>query len=153
MGGHQYPSRSPKPTDIDEHLKPSIRPYHQEWRLVHLFYISRGAAVIQCGGCIDTLTPRLEHSSGELNLRPMLWYHVQVHRVLPKDWTPSDTASHKQITDQHTDVCHVVKTLKREIVHDPSQIATWSNLLCKRKKVTWDFHNRSTRQGPSMLFK
>ena len=36
---------------------------------------------------------------------------VRVHRVLPKDRTPSDTASHKQITDQHTDVCHVVKTL------------------------------------------
>ena len=28
----------------------------------------------------------------------------------------------------------VVKTLEREAVHDPSQIATWGNLLCKRKK-------------------
>ena len=32
--------------------------------------------------------------------------------------------------------CHVAKTLERETVHGPSQIATWSNLLCKRKKVT-----------------
>ena len=30
----------------------------------------------------------------------------------------------------------VVKTLERETVHDPSKIANWSNLLCKRKKVT-----------------
>ena len=30
----------------------------------------------------------------------------------------------------------VVKTLEKETVHGPSQIATWSNLLCKRKKVT-----------------
>ena len=56
-------------------------------------------------------------------------------------------------TDQHTDVCHVVKTLERETVHGPSQIATWSNLLCKRKKVTWASHNQSTSQGPSILFK
>ena len=35
------------------------------------------------------------------------------------------------------DVCHVVKTLERETVHGPSQIATWINLLCKRKKVTY----------------
>ena len=30
----------------------------------------------------------------------------------------------------------MVKTLERETFHDPNQIATWSNLLCKRKKVT-----------------
>ena len=30
----------------------------------------------------------------------------------------------------------VVKTLERETVHGPNQIDTWSNLLCKRKKVT-----------------
>ena len=65
-------------------------------------------------------------------------YTVRVHRVLPKYRTPSDTASHKYITDQHTDVCHVVKTLEREIVHNPNQIATWSNLLCKIKKVTYE---------------
>ena len=65
---------TPKPTDVDEHLKTSTRPCHQEWQLVHLFYIPRGAAVIPCGGCTNTPTPR--HSSGELNLRPMLWYHV-----------------------------------------------------------------------------
>ena len=35
----------------------------------------------------------------------------------------------------------------------PIQIATWSNLLCKRKKVTWASHNWSTSQGPSILFK
>ena len=64
--------------------------------------------------------------------------NVRVHRVLPKDRTPSTTASHKQIIDQHTDVCHVVKTLKKETIHDPSQISTWSNLLCKRKKVTYE---------------
>ena len=45
---------TPKPTDVDEHLKPSTRAYHQEWRLVHLFYIHIGAAVIPCGGCTDT---------------------------------------------------------------------------------------------------
>ena len=32
----------------------------------------------------------------------------------------------------------MVKTLEREIVHGSSQIATWSNLLCKRKKVTYE---------------
>ena len=36
-------------------------------------------------------------------------------------------------THQYFDV---VKTLERERVHGPSQIATWSNLLCKRKKFT-----------------
>ena len=61
---------------------------------------------------------------------------VRVHRVLPKDRTPRIAASHKQITDQYTNVCHVVKTLERETVHAPGQIATRSNLLCKRKKVT-----------------
>ena len=61
---------------------------------------------------------------------------VRVHRVLPKDQTPRITASHKQITDQYTNVCHVVKTLERETIHGPGQIATRSNLLCKRKKVT-----------------
>ena len=30
----------------------------------------------------------------------------------------------------------MVKTLEKETVHDPSQITTWSNLLCKIKKVT-----------------
>ena len=63
---------------------------------------------------------------------------VRVHRVLPKDRTPRATTSHKLITDQYTDVCHVVKTLERETFHGPSQIATWSNLLCKRKKVTYE---------------
>ena len=33
-------SVTPKPTDIDERLKPTTRPYHQE--------ISRGAAVTKC---------------------------------------------------------------------------------------------------------
>ena len=61
---------------------------------------------------------------------------VRVHRVLPKDRTHLDTTSNKQITDQHTDVCHVVKTLEMETVHGPSQIATWRNLLCERKKFT-----------------
>ena len=32
----------------------------------------------------------------------------------------------------------MVKTIKMETVHGPSQIATWSNLLCKRKKVTYE---------------
>ena len=41
---------TPKLADVDEYLKPSTRPYHQEWQLVHLFYIPRGAAVIPCGG-------------------------------------------------------------------------------------------------------
>ena len=44
----------------------------------------------------------------------------------------------QQITDQHTNVCHMVKTLKRETIHGPSQIATQSNLLCKRKKVAYE---------------
>ena len=57
-------------------------------------------------------------------------------RVLLKDRTLIETASNKQITDQYTNVCHMVKTLERETIHGPSQIATWSNLLCKRKKVT-----------------
>ena len=54
----------------------------------------------------------------------------------PKILNTKSSHSHKQITDQYTNVCHVVKTLERETVHSPSQIATWSNLLCKRKKVT-----------------
>ena len=45
---------------------------------------------------------------------------VRVHRVLPKERTPRTTTSHKQITDQYTNVCHVVKTIKRETVHSPS---------------------------------
>ena len=64
--------------------------------------------------------------------------NVRVHRVLSKDRTPSTTASHKYITNQHTNVCHVVKTLDRETVHGPSQIATLSNLLCKRKEFTYE---------------
>ena len=61
---------------------------------------------------------------------------VWVHRVLPKDRTPRATTSHKKITDIYTDFYHVVKTLERETVHSPSQIATWRNLLFKIKKVT-----------------
>ena len=63
-------------------------------------------------------------------------FNVWVHRVLRKDRTPRATTSHKQIKDQYTDVCHMVKTLERETVHGPNKIATWSNLLWKRKKVT-----------------
>ena len=68
-------SVTPKPANVDEHLKLSTRPYHQEWWLVHLFYIPRGVAVIPCGGFTDTPTPCLQRSSRELILRPMLWYH------------------------------------------------------------------------------
>ena len=68
---------TPKPTNVDEHLKPRTRPYHQEWRLVHLFYIPRGVAVIPWEGCTDTPTPPLQHSLRELNLIPMIWYHVR----------------------------------------------------------------------------
>ena len=57
-------------------------------------------------------------------------------KVLPKDQTLRETTSHKQITNQYANVCHVFKTFERETVHDPSQIATWSNLLCKRRKFT-----------------
>ena len=32
----------------------------------------------------------------------------------------------------------MIKTLEREIVHGPNEIATWSNLLRKRKKVTYE---------------
>ena len=42
-----------------------------------------------------------------------------------------------QIDHRSTHRCFdMVKTLERETVHNPSQIDTWSNLLCKRKKVT-----------------
>ena len=42
-----------------------------------------------------------------------------------------------QIDHRSTRRCFdVVKTIERETVHGPSQIATWSNLLCKIKKVT-----------------
>ena len=75
-----------------------------------------------------------EHEKHKTKLIPRV--PVRVHRVLPKDRTPRTTASHKQITDQYTNVWHVVKTLEKETVHGSSQIATWSNLLCKRKKVT-----------------
>ena len=89
---------TPKPADVGEHLKPNTRPYHQEWLLVDLFYISRGA-VIPCGGCINTPTPRLQLSSGELNLKPMLWYHVRFV-VTPK---PADVGEHlKPITSPIT---------------------------------------------------
>ena len=82
---------TPKPVDIDEHLKPNTRPYyHHEWRLVHLFYIPRGAVVIPCRGCTDTPTPRLWRNSGELNLKPVLWYHVRFV-VTPK---PADVDEH-----------------------------------------------------------
>ena len=37
------------------------------------------------------------------------------------------------------DVCHVVKTLERETIHGPSQTATWSNLLWKRRKLQMSF--------------
>ena len=56
----------------------------------------------------------------------------------PKRPNTKRSHSHKQITYQYTNVCHVVKILERETVHGPSQIATWSNLLCKRKKVSYD---------------
>ena len=62
----------PIPVDFDVHLNPKTSPYHQDWRLVHLFYSPRGAAIIPCGGCTDTPTPCLRCSSGELNLRPMI---------------------------------------------------------------------------------
>ena len=73
---------TPKPTDVGEHLKPSTRPYHQEWWLNHLFYIPRGAAVIPCGGCTDTPTPCLWCSSRELKLRPMLLYHAIIYFLI-----------------------------------------------------------------------
>ena len=42
-----------------------------------------------------------------------------------------------QIDHRSTHRCFdMVKTIERETVHDPSQIATWSNLLCKINKVT-----------------
>ena len=66
----------------------------------------------------------------------LIVHSVRVHRVLQKDRTPRATTSHKKITDQYTDVCHVFKTLERETVHRTSQMATWSILLCKIKKIT-----------------
>ena len=83
-------SVTPKPACVYEHLKPSTRTYHQEWRLVHLFYFPRAAMVIPCGGCTDTPTPRLRRSLRELNLGPMLWYHVRFS-VTPK---PVDVDEH-----------------------------------------------------------
>ena len=53
--------------------------------------------------------------------------------ILPKEQTPRVTQTDHRSTHQ----CFVVvKTLKRETVHGLGQIATWSNLLCKIKKVT-----------------
>ena len=43
---------TPKPADVDEHLKPNTRPYCQG--------IPRGVAVIPCGACTDSLTPHVE---------------------------------------------------------------------------------------------
>ena len=31
---------TPKPTNVYEHMKPTIRPYYQEWRLVNIFIFS-----------------------------------------------------------------------------------------------------------------
>ena len=28
---------TPKPTEVDEHMKPRTRPYYQKWQLVHIF--------------------------------------------------------------------------------------------------------------------
>ena len=42
------------------------------------------------------------------------------------------TQTYHRSTHRYFDM---VKTLERETVHGPSQIATWSNLLCKRNKV------------------
>ena len=98
-----------------------------------------------------TLVPDLDHKQKRLfinDLIPCLGTQGN-----PKRSNTKCGHSLKQIIYQYTNVCHMVKTLERETVHGPSQIATWSNLLCKRKKVTWSSHNRSTRQGPSMLFK
>ena len=81
---------TPKPADVDEHLKPSTRPYHQEWWLVHLFYIIRGVEVIPCGGCTDTPTRCLRRSAGEFEPEPMLWYHVRFY-ITPK---PTDFGEH-----------------------------------------------------------
>ena len=47
---------TPKLSDVGEHLKPSTKPNHYQSKLVHLFYIPRGAAVRPCEGCIDTPT-------------------------------------------------------------------------------------------------
>ena len=54
------------------------------------------------------------------------YYQKTEHQEQPL--TQTDHRSTQQYFD-------VIKTLKRETVHGPSQIATWSNLLCKRKKV------------------
>ena len=86
------------------------------------------------------------------------WKRLFINALIPCLGTPkrSNTFNNHftQIDHRSTHrVCHVVKTIEREIVHGPSQIATWSNLLCKIKKITWASHNLSTSQGPSMLFK
>ena len=50
---------TPKPAYVDEHLKPDTMPYHEEWQLVHLFYIPKGVAVIPCGGTTYTMKREL----------------------------------------------------------------------------------------------
>ena len=61
--------------------------------------------------------------------------NVRVHRVLPKDRIARTIASHKHITDQYTNVCHVVKTLERETVHGPGQIALGAIYYAKERKL------------------
>ena len=56
------------------------------------FYIPIGVAVIPCG-CTNTPTSPLQRSSGELNLRPHLSFHVRFV-ITPK---PTDVDEHLKL--------------------------------------------------------
>ena len=63
------------------------------------------------------------------------------HQEHPLTKTYFGTFSYKAILDPKfplmTHRCFdMVKTLEREIVHGTNQIDTWSNLFCKKNKVT-----------------
>ena len=64
---------------------------------------------------------------------------VRVHRVLPKDQTPRATTLHKWITNQYTNVYHVVKTLERETVHGPQPNSYLEQFFMQKKESYMSF--------------
>ena len=61
-----------------------------------------------------------------------MFVYIGYYKKTKHQENPLTQKNHRS-THQYFDV---VKTLEREIVHGPNQIATWINLLCKRNKVT-----------------
>ena len=108
----------------------------------------------QSGGTLDLSKPftwaeetslislealQMKSSCSTSSATERIYGSVRVHRVLPKDRTPRTTASHKQITYQYTNVCHVVKTLERETVHGPGQMATSEQFIMQKKESYMSF--------------